>query len=693
MMKRSVFLVSFILLHVFLLITEDVYASTSEFSEDTTRVNELYQTAKTIVYAHPDSALLYIDTLEDISRKSNYYPGLYKASNIRGIIEWIKNNPEQGINYTETALLYAKKLNDPKLIAFGWSNIGLYYIKLNNYDSATFYLTKAIAWCDSNNLVAFGTKCRADLGNIYVNIDQYTEGARLLLQARDEAINQKDTTRLGAIYISLGNLFTKINRFELAKNYFKKAIYFSQFSKETNNLSIIYLNLADLYYKIGNRYDSSYYYTIKGLEAAQPYQKEHARLVASINLGNLMMNKHRYDSVKYYYDQVLSNRDIENNQIAKTAVTINMGRYYLYTNYLKKARNYLTNGLKMADSLNLNVYKKNALINLIRLDSLEGNYHQALTNYALFHQISDTLAAVEANYKIAVLDIEKTLALEKLGNQLLEKQNDHNKTTISTQRRLINWIVLGVFAQLIVLFFLYVQHKKVRTLNKHLSDSQKKLLEVNRKLQTNNEILAQQKEELTLLHQTKDKFFSIIGHDLKSPFNSLIGLLDLLDQQWDSIDEQEKRDHIKALLKSSLSTHELLEGLLLWGKTQEGLVKFIPVKFKVLDLLKKTDELLHTQISSKKINLRLDITPELELFTDKRLFAQILQNLITNAVKFTHSGGIIHVFSEIREKSIFISVKDNGIGIPSEHLNKLFDLEHNFHRPGTNNEKSTGMGL
>jgi signal transduction histidine kinase len=693
MMKRSVLLVSFILCLAHLLIIKDVNASTSEFSKDTTRVSELYQIAKTIVYPNPDSALLYLDTLEDISRKSDYYSGLYKAYNLRGIIEWVKNNPEQGIKYTDTALQYARKLDDPKLTAYGWANIGLYYSRLNNFDSSVFYFTKAIAWCDSNNLVAFGTKCRADLGNIYVNIDQYTDGAKLLLEARDEAVKQKDTTRIGMIYISLGNLFTKINRFELAKNYFKKAIYYSQFSHERNNLSLIYLNLGDLYFKIGDKPDSSYYYTMKGIEAALPYEKEHARFVANVNLGNLMMDKHQYDSVEYYFDQALSNRDIENNPLVKTAVTINMGRYYLYTNHLKKARSYLNSGLGMADSLNFMVYKKNALINLVRLDSLEGNYHQALINYALFHQVSDTVAAVEANYKIAVLDIEKTLALEKLGNQFLENQNDLNKNTISTQRRLINWIVLGVIVQLIVLFFLYVQHKRVRILNKHLSESQRELLEANRQLQHNNEILGQQKEELTVLHQTKDKFFSIIGHDLKSPFNSLIGLLDLLDQQWDSIEEHEKRDHIKALLKSSLSTHELLEELLLWGKTQEGLVKYMPARFNALEAVNKVAELLNSQISTKKISLKLELTPELELFTDKRLFAQIIQNLINNAVKFSHSGGIIHVFSKVRENNLLISVKDNGIGIPLVYLHKLFDLEHNFNRPGTNNEKSTGMGL
>jgi signal transduction histidine kinase len=217
---------------------------------------------------------------------------------------------------------------------------------------------------------------------------------------------------------------------------------------------------------------------------------------------------------------------------------------------------------------------------------------------------------------------------------------------------------------------------------------------LNEELEIANKTLSAQQAELQALNLSKDQLFSVLGHDLKSPFNGIIGLLDLVNENWDVINDTEKKEMLALLFTSSERVSELLDNILNWGKTQVGLVNIQTRKVVLDSTLKGIVDLFEAQIDSKKLDVVVELSNEtISLDTDSMLFSRVVQNLINNAIKFTPKGGKIMVKVEQLNKETRLSVVDSGIGIPKEKISTLFDMNLSFRRPGTDGEKSTGMGL
>lgn len=199
--------------------------------------------------------------------------------------------------------------------------------------------------------------------------------------------------------------------------------------------------------------------------------------------------------------------------------------------------------------------------------------------------------------------------------------------------------------------------------------------------------------ELLELNTTKDRFFSIIAHDLKNPFTGLIGLSDLILQSYKSIPEQKLLEMMKSLNEASKNGYKLLENLLEWSRSQTNTIKFNPVKFNTKEIIVQTYHLVQNLAIQKNIKIILELNDTGRVFADTNMILTVLRNLVTNAIKYTTKGGEIKIQSNIEEDRSTISIIDNGVGIPKENINKLFDIGSKFSNPGTENEKGTGIGL
>ena len=198
---------------------------------------------------------------------------------------------------------------------------------------------------------------------------------------------------------------------------------------------------------------------------------------------------------------------------------------------------------------------------------------------------------------------------------------------------------------------------------------------------------------LSELNATKDKFFSIIAHDLLSPFNSIIGLTNLLDSQLKQKDYEGLEKYNSIIQSSSKQALNLLTNLLEWARTQTGKIKFNPVTFELTQEIKETINLSNVSAKRKEITIQQNLPSKLPVFADKLMIHTVLRNVISNAVKFTHKGGKIKVSAEKDKDHIKILVEDNGIGIKKEHMDNLFSIDNNYSQPGTQNETGTGLGL
>jgi PAS domain S-box-containing protein len=207
------------------------------------------------------------------------------------------------------------------------------------------------------------------------------------------------------------------------------------------------------------------------------------------------------------------------------------------------------------------------------------------------------------------------------------------------------------------------------------------------------EALSESEARLHKLNATKDKFFSIISHDLKSPFNSIVGFSDILADQIRKRDYDNIEEYTEIIHQSSKRAMDLLTNLIEWSRSQSGYMEFNPEYIEIGSLINEVFVLSKVVAMQKTILLTKEIPQHITAFIDKNMIASVLRNLISNAIKFTHPGGNIAIKAEKNEGALIISVTDNGVGISAKDLNMLFRIDESFSNPGTQNEKGTGLGL
>ncbi len=209
-------------------------------------------------------------------------------------------------------------------------------------------------------------------------------------------------------------------------------------------------------------------------------------------------------------------------------------------------------------------------------------------------------------------------------------------------------------------------------------------------------IIETQNADLIKLNKDKDKFLSIIAHDMKSPFSSLLGIAEVVVKDYENLSDSEVFEYVSSLYESLISQYKFLEELLEWGRFQRGVLEFNPKEFNIIVDITDSIGLLRGNAAAKKIALEIDVDEDLTACYDSNMVYTILRNLVSNAIKFTPEGGKITIAALPDPDSkdlILVSVSDTGVGMPQSDIDKLFRIDSVFTRIGTNNEKGTGLGL
>lgn len=208
------------------------------------------------------------------------------------------------------------------------------------------------------------------------------------------------------------------------------------------------------------------------------------------------------------------------------------------------------------------------------------------------------------------------------------------------------------------------------------------------------EELAKKNEEMLInLNADKDRFFSILAHDLRSPFNAIIGFTDMLKNNIHDYNINQIENFINNINASALSTYTLLEDLLLWGRSQSGKLPFEPQIINLTEVCHDVVSVMNLAAKTKNITIKNFITEPIKVSADKQMIKTVLRNLISNAVKFTHAYGDIEIHLTQDVRAIIISISDNGIGIPENEIKNLFNEKQKISREGTANESGSGLGL
>ena len=248
------------------------------------------------------------------------------------------------------------------------------------------------------------------------------------------------------------------------------------------------------------------------------------------------------------------------------------------------------------------------------------------------------------------------------------------------------FFLIELLLALTIIAFVYVYLLKTRT--------NKLLLVQNEKIQEANRQLSASENKLKDLNTTKDKFFSIIAHDLKNPFTSLLSISELLSQHYEALDEEDKKSGIDCFHDSARRIYSLLENLLVWSRTQTGMVKFTPIEFDIAELAEECYDLLALSAEEKGLEFHIWTGENQKVFADREMIHTVIRNLLHNAIKYSKPGGkVTLLIKEIENHLVKIAVKDEGVGIPADRLGELFNLASKANCDGTAGEKGTGLGL
>ncbi len=270
-----------------------------------------------------------------------------------------------------------------------------------------------------------------------------------------------------------------------------------------------------------------------------------------------------------------------------------------------------------------------------------------------------------------------------------ESQDDNFSLDSRVYRKNDIFLIIGTLDSNLLI----AHNKSMRLLNHQIIDLQRSLIKEKFELQKTLIQLKKANDSLNEANAAKDKFLSIIAHDLKNPFSVLLGFSDLLAQNLDDYDVQNVKEMISAIHQTSYQTYQLLEDLLLWSRSQLGKLSFHPEGVSLYEACQSVFELLEPLAQQKQIHIHYDVPQKLCVVADVGMLRTILRNLLSNAIKFTPQYGTVNLSVSIDHHYVEIAVTDTGIGMNESIQSKLWSLTSSVSRCGTNGEEGTGLGL
>jgi signal transduction histidine kinase/Flp pilus assembly protein TadD len=641
-------------------------------SDDTTKVLLLLEYARYFVQVNLDSAEEVSLRAVHMAERISFPYGFIRGYNTIAMVKWRKNDIPGAKRIFLKALALADKEKHVGMQVLVGDNLGIFYHSFGELDSAEYFYKKAIESAGDNKTVRHYTKTLADLAGNYTSKANYVEAIHCLAEAKRLNADAGDKVNEVVNCISLGNIYLGMKDFRKAIEALREA---ARLNDTVGNLDFriaILQNTGLLYNEVKPIPDSARYYLNKAREMAQANNRPDSYFSSLINLGNVELLGKNYRKALEFYLAAYESPVFARKNYERAAVMVNLGNVYHKLGEFQKAEKFAKEGTELAHKGGYLAFEQSGLIVLSDIAAGKNNFKQA---YEYLHRASgvrDSIWSEEIRGKVEEATFNLALRQAETENSLLLKDNEIKKQVIYTQWFIVGGIVVVLLLVIVLMVIVFRNNKRQKVLNSTLDAKNKEL------------------EELNI---TKDKFISIIAHDLKSPFNALLGFLTELDENYLDYDEKTKHDIIHKLKKSSFNTFNLLINLLDWSQSQQGKLKSVPEDFMFGNVTEEVFAALSTRASMKNQTLSIEFNKDLRVYSDPQIIKSILINLVNNAIKFTPSGGWIRVTAKETGKGIQFSVEDSGIGIPAAETGNLFRLDSSFNRKGTEQEPGTGLGL
>jgi signal transduction histidine kinase len=664
-------------------------------TDEISRYHAMTLLAGEIMPANMDSAKVFLESASMLANAVDHPQEMTAWLNISGNYNWYTGNIDSAIvNYNMTYRLESPDILDRRAAAA--VNLGALYNAKGMLDDARYFHNKAREFFIELDDQAGLAHVNRSLGVAYFRQNNYELALRHHLEAMEYQESVQDTFALVYAYDSMGNVLKNLNDNEQAEEYFIKAISFFEDFPKTPNIGSVYNNLATFYEGYSDEYpDISIKYAKMGLETLEKYPNLQTEFSLYSNLGMFYYDKGDYATSREWFEKAFA---LDQQRVDPYLVS---GQLYNYARLLvgerkyQEARRQFQESIEIAQNVRSFSRQEAGYRELFRLDSLLGNYNTAIAHLQESNRFRDSIWQQDRADRISELRILHEIDQKEAENAMLRESNLLKEEVISKQRHLMLLGFSAITLLVLLIASLLVSKKRIQSKKHELEIMHAKLKEKQTEVLRQNELLDKKNQELEVLNQTKDKFFSIISHDLKGPFNSLLGFLNILVENSDEMDQAQRHEILKSLKYSSERTYDMLTNLLEWSTIQRGKMTNNPEQTFIRSLIDECLLMLDHDMNKKDHAVVIEADHTLSANIDLKLLKSIMINLINNAIKFTHRGGLLNISAKKSSKknTLVICVKDNGIGIPADQISSLFQLGSGYRRQGTEREMGTGLGL
>ncbi len=670
---------------IFFILTVSIGYSASEIDSlkniinttenNSVRVDALFKLTENFITVNFDSTDKYlnivyqqIDTSNDIKNLALYYQYM-------GRIEDKKYQLNKSLIYLKKSLSLYNSMNDKKNKAIILNLIGTTWHDSLQYDSAIYYFEQSFKNTDTitqkhqlaatyNNLANSYTK----MNNNVLAIDNYFKALNIF----HELGNYKSEA------VTLGNIGSVNNdnfHYKEAITYIKKAIDLNKKYNNLRNLCTNY-NLIAFVYKNLNINDTALYYYNESVKISEESNFVYSLAQSLHNIGATYIQMEEFNKAEKYIDKSLELSEDLSLNFGKMINLLSKADIYIHNKEFDKAENVILEAFQYSD--NTYEFEKEAFDKLTKIYKAKHNYKKALEYLEKFNVINDTLEKRKRVSEFNEIKTRYETEQKETENKLLKQENRNQTLIINRQRILVITAILVIITIISFLVLLIIRRKRRK---QHIIE-----------LKAKNDIIEKKSKELNDSNKTKDKLFSIVSHDLRSPFTGLLGFSSMLQEEIQNCKSNKIELYSNQIHNSTRNAFELLENLLTWSKAQQNQIVPNPLVINLYDTIGEIISSIHTKINEKNISLKIEIDKKQTLLIDKNILVIIIRNLVNNAIKFTPEGGRIIIGYEKKDTSNIVYVKDNGIGFDDIVKNKILG-EENYTTKGTNNESGSGLGL
>ena len=592
----------------------------------------------------------------------------------------------------QLSVLIYRENGDSLGVASAYKNLGNIFFEQNNLVKALHFYLKALKIYQTVNNSDGIVSIQKNLGNIYEQIGEYQKSLEYYYVALEK--EEEDNDILGAAYIEnlIGKCMMKMGRYDEALKSYNTALKRYEDLDHEKNMALTYNLMGDAYFHQDN---------VKMALRMFGESKEYAKNAGDLwristewnNIGNVYLVNNDYQKAMHAFHSAYSfNRKIDNDY-GTALCGRKIGEIHRYLHNEDSALLYLDESLQIGESIGNKELIKNASFDLYKFFEDRQNYKEALIHYRHFSEISDSIdRELNGDYMTELQLSQKILEKDNLINQYLNDREillaeNHLRKVQLVKKNAVQYIlIVAVLASLIISFLIFNRYRlKRRYANK--------LDEQIRIIGDTNNALADSEAQLLSLNATKNKFFSVLAHDLRNPLTGIITASTTLQSNYGTFDDKQKKGFIEIINVSARQLENLVTNLLHWSKTQIGRGSFQPVKLNLRDRVEEVFKFSEINASKKNIAMKHELHGNENVCADKEMLTTVLRNLVSNAIKYSNSGSSITVNAHPEEDVYIISVTDTGIGISPGNLKKLFKFDEKTSTYGTDDEVGSGLGL